>query len=188
MTYLKTIETIATIVFGVMGWILFCYKVQLDIPKLKGKILFAWHGVSNFEDGRNPDGTFYFLYPSITNSGAKPIHILDYELEIDYGKGFERIPRVYLLDNSKSWDFGNIYIDNFLEKLIYNKEGKITHGKILHGFIVFGKADVALNQLPTISYKLTCVDVFNKRHVIQEYSNDINHELAFFNLAGARWK
>ena len=167
---------------------LLLYKLYTEKPKIEGRILTAWHGVQNESTGKNLDWTYYFVYPAITNSGTRPIHILDYELEIDFGDGFKKIPRVYAVDQIKNWNFDFLKIDDFNEKLIYLKDGKLTHGKILHGFIVFGIGDGSFHQKKSKTYKLICIDVFNKKHEIIQKADSINDRLTFFQLSGARSK
>lgn len=182
------IDVIASITFGVVGWLLFSYKVYSERPKIEGRILAAWHGLQSSFDNKNFNFTTYFVYPTISNSGTRPIHILDYQLEIDFGEGFEKIPRLYAVDQINNWKFDFLMIDGFEKKMIYLKDGKLSHGKLLHGFIVFGINDSTFHQRKSIVYKLICIDVFNTKHEIVQLADSINDRLTFLQLSGARNK
>src|SRR5487761_980998 len=92
-------EFFALLVTAIITFVItYVVQIILDRPKVRGSIFNVisadWTQVSKV-DGSSTTRTAYFVYLYLTNYHQHSINILDYELEIDYGSGYEKILRVY---------------------------------------------------------------------------------------------
>lgn len=189
METIKIIELCFKIIIGVVGWMLFSYQFLNAIPKITGQVLFFMRATYKANFGNNVNEiTGYMLYPLLTNKGKRPILIINYELEIDVGNGYEKTRMVHGLDNSMNHSFENMIIPDFVNQLIYKKKSFIKYGQPLHGFLVFGKEDVSYAKKEVFKYKLICIDVFNKKHVIERSTKKLIPFDTFLNFSGSRFK
>jgi hypothetical protein len=168
---------IISLIVAFSGWAVFLYERFTESPRIKGKII-------NVISGRwlihGKELTSFLVYLYITNQHRNSVHILDYELEADFGKGFQNLERVYMIDNSKKWTFldpkgEEIVIPNFKENLIYKTYKSVQFGEICKGFILFA-GNKQLYGINAKKFRVTCLDVFGRRHQF------ISTPEQFFNL------
>lgn len=186
METIKTIELILKAIIGIIGWASFFYLVYFNKSNITGDILFGMRGMMQFNGSTNKPIILYLIYPILTNKGKNAISIYDYELEIDFGLGYQRIKKIHKWDNLGNIDLGDLQAPDFLSQLILNKDPLIKHGHLLHGFIGFAIEDVSYVSKSTLKYKLTCIDAFGSKHVIEKLSSKINNHHIFYNLTGCK--
>lgn len=164
------LSTIIAVIITV--FLTFAIQTYLNRPKIKGKILniirLEW--VSD-KYGRKAS---FWIYVYLTNYHKNPIAVLDYEFEADFGNGYVKIERVYG-DVSKKMDDvipvadskGNIMeFKNFGKHLLYKNAKPVRYGVFNHGFVMFA-GDLSLRDKKMKKLRFTCIDVFNRRHVIE---------------------
>jgi len=170
---LQIILWIITSLIALSGWGTLLYQHIENSPKIEGSILFVLKGQLSEPE----EMTVFLIYPYLTNMRKGEVHILDYELEVDFGNGFEKLNRFYGVDNVENWFFFDsqnreITIPNLKDQLIYKKDTLAKFGTPLHGFILFGGEPSLLNK-EVKEYRLTCIDAFGKKHVIISRPQDI---------------
>ncbi len=163
------------VLFGFSGW----FKVFLDHlsnkPKISGEIINVVRGNSDF--GTGLVATF-LTYPYLHNLRKNAMHILDYRLSVKVDNKWSEVTRVYGIESTPSLTFTSIggtqiEVTDFSKKLIYKKEAPVQHGVPLHGWLMF-VGDLGLYESKISEYKLTCIDVNKKEHVIVSKSDGMN--------------
>ncbi|HEY96934.1 MAG TPA: hypothetical protein G4O16_01985 [Dehalococcoidia bacterium] len=161
-----------SILVALSGWATLGYQVLTSKPKLIGRVFNVIIGEIAEPEIFNGHHTSFLTYLYIINERKNSVHILDYELEIDVGNGFERLYRAYGVQNIQNWGFLSdkyqISIPDFTNKLIYAENRPVEYGTPLHGFVVFTsehpKSDYVSN-MENNKYRLTIIDAFQNKYV-----------------------
>ena len=187
-----TILTISILV-AFSGWAKFLYDILTNKPKISGQIVNVIIGdMANVD---NPSGalTACIVYIYLTNKRRNSVHILDYELEIDLGSGFEKLMRMYGVQNVKDWHFTSethkIEIPDFNRKLIYAENKPVEYGSPLHGFVLFASKKPQssyISNLSTNKYKVPIIDAFQNKHKIITSANEFPNLFLLQDLAGIK--
>ena len=184
---------ILSLIIGLSGWGKITYDWFTSDPKIVGRVL----GVITV-DIRAPNHSFepkttIMVYLYLINKRKNPVHILDYQLEYDTGSGYQKALRVYGFKEDFQPNFTDqnleISFPDFGKKLIYNKHLPIEYGTPLHGFALFstGKKEVdLLNKIKKM--KITCIDAFNKKHVIIHSEEMVENIYLLQDIAGIEIK
>lgn len=162
---LEVFLSLLGILIGLSGWAAFAYERITAGPRLRGRILTVIAGQADLPNERV---TTFLVYLYITNLRNHSVHVLDYEMEIDFGEGFKRLRRWYGADSIRSFKFTDpsgkeIVIPDFQEKLIYKNSASIGFGQLYSGFILFA-GDVDLYTKKAKRYRVICIDALGKRH------------------------
>lgn len=158
-----------TLLVAFSGWFKVLYDYWIAKPKIKGRLLYVNHGPFTVP---NSDARYSFiLYPYLVNSGKNAVHILDYELSINFEVvGWKRMSRVYGKFNGLTVTIpeqgGPHHLVIKDEHLIYQKNEMLQSGAPVHGWAPFVcNSDLAGRKV--IEYKFVCVDAYGKRHVLR---------------------
>jgi hypothetical protein len=145
------------------------------------------------EDPRNPakNLTTFNVYLYLTNRRKNTVHILDYELEIDVGTGYEKMERVWGANTIPNWTFTSkthtMEITNYPEKLITAQAKPIEHGIPLHGFVLFATEKpqhLFLDQVKR--YRITCIDAYQNKHILTSRPDQLQNINLLQELAGIK--
>lgn len=188
----RSIALIITTVAALSGWGTILYNWLTSTPKIKGQILNLMTA-----DWANPQWhkpkTSLFVYLYLINERKNPVHILDYELEFDLGNGYERALRVYgtqrIEQPSFHSDMFEIAIPNFKDKLIYSKNNPVEYGTPLHGFALFATDkphNLIMGKIRKL--KVTCIDAFKDRHIIEATPEQFSNIYLLQDIAGIEIK
>lgn len=163
----KWLPYLLSFLIGLPAWIKILYDYFTSRPKIKGKIFNMIH--AKFETSIDPTIQTAFLpYLFMTNLRNFSTYIIDYELYVNVGNGFEKLIKVYgNLEQIGSIDDGNISIPDFEEKLLGIQPQLVEYGKPLHGFVMFvSKKHQDYYGDKIKRTKLICLDSFGKKHTI----------------------
>jgi hypothetical protein len=156
------------VLIGFSGWVTFLYTYLSGRPKIKGKILQVMRG--NFPNPGNPSETLasltLFLY--LTNARKSAVHLVDYELYIDAGEGFQQMKIVRSSPDAIfhfAYSGRELEIPDFNKRLLFRQIRPIAFGVPFIGFLLFG-GDVRYYTAKIRKFKLVCTDVFGHKHKI----------------------
>ena len=193
--FLKIMVIILTLLFALSGWAALYYNWWTSKPKIEGQIFNVIIGQLPNPEKQNEMLTSFAVYLYLTNLRKNSVHILDYELEIDSGNGYEKAERIYGMHKGKEWKFlseTHIYdIGNFAEKLIYVNKKPVEYGAPLYGFIVFASKnpqDYFIKRMKNLKYKITCIDMFKNTHEIESESEKFLNTNLFYEWANIEIK
>lgn len=179
------------ILVALSGWATFLNERLTSKPKIKGQILNVMTGTMVKPNNSTKRWTVFMVYLYLLNTRKNQVHMLNYELEIDVGKGYEKVHRLYGLPNTQEWKFDNptmiIEIPDFIEKLIYTLNKPVEYGIALKGWIPFA------SEKPQDKYeknvkkiKITCIDVFQKKHTIETQTKEFPDFAELQEIAGIK--
>jgi len=165
----KFIINALTIFFGFSGWLKIVYDYWIARPKIKGRLLYVNQGPIS-----SPDSDVRYsimLYPYLVNAGRNAVHILDYELHVNFEVvGWKRMARIYGKFNGLTVNIHNEGSPHKLvikdEYLIYQKNEMLQPGAPVHGWAPF-VCNLDLEGRKVIEYKFVCVDAYGKSHVMR---------------------
>lgn len=194
MDYESLIAWLVIFIGGIAGWVKFIWERISIIPKIKGQIINVIISIGKPRDPRDQSRvlTFFHVYLYFTNTRRSKVHILDYELEVDTGNGYERMKRGYGAQYSQAtMDFedkqGVKYeISDYPQKVLYVQTNPIEYGIPLHGFVLFASEKPKSKFNNVKRYKVTCVDAFKRRHKITSSPDKFPPFLQFQDLAGIK--
>ena len=169
--FFEIIKWVLATVIALSGWTTLLYNWFTSKPKIRGQIFNVITGSMPNPNNPNQILTAFNVYLYLTNTRKNTVHILDYELEVDTGAGYERMKRVYGAHEIPNWFFGSethtIEIPDYPKKLITAQAKPIEYGVPLHGFVLFASEKPIDNFKENVKrFKVTCVDAFNGRHEI----------------------
>jgi hypothetical protein len=187
------IISIVALLVSVSGWATFIYSIVTSTPKISGQIFNIIIGQMQNPNNSNQQLTSFIVYLYITNERNKSVHILDYEMEVDSGTGFEKVLRVYGVQNVQNWHFESnenlIEIPDFNSKLIYAQNKALDYGSPLHGFVVFASTKPQQSFISNGSsnkYRITIIDAFQKKHYIVSSADKFPNLYLLQDLAGMK--
>jgi hypothetical protein len=157
-----------SLIFGFSGWIAFLYDYYSSRPKIRGKILNVMRG--QFDNPQKPSEklTVFILFLYLTNLRKSAIHLSNFDLEVDVGKGFEKTQPIRGFGNTNvhfAWSTGGeVQIPDFNKGLIYKQKKPIEFGVPFYGYLAFG-ADSKFYKAEINCYKIICTDIFDHKHV-----------------------
>ena len=159
---------IITAIIGLSGWVKFVYDRWTSKPRIEGKILNVMIGRMPNPEQQGKYLTSFLVFLYLTNLRKSSVHMLDYEIEIDPGQGFERLKRVYGIDKNSEWAFFDssgekVDIKNFQNNLIYKKPNPVEFGSLYLGHILFA-GEESLYKKKIKRYKVTCIDALGGKH------------------------
>jgi hypothetical protein len=177
-------------ILGISGWAKLAYDYIVSKPKIAGRVFNIITGSMPHPNIPNKQLTTFLVYLYLTNKRKSPIHILDYEMEIDAGKGYKHVDRVFGINNTNNWTFTDtqgqlLEIPNFQDKLIYKSARPVEYGQPLHGFVFFA-GDASYYGLSREKYKITCRDVFGNKHKIVYKPKESENLFLLQDIAGIR--
>lgn len=163
---------IIVILLTLSGWTSFVYLVYSTKPRLKGSVIAICVAKKKFNI------TSYIIYPYIINHGTQTTEIVDFKLEINFGRGFIPLKRDIIQRDVLSFDFQDlegksIKINNFPDKILSNKSCIAKTGEAIHGFLVF-EAPEEYYKKSEINFNLVCLDANWKKHSIIFDNTKIN--------------
>jgi nucleoside phosphorylase len=167
------------------------YLVQTYLAKPRIKIVIFNMSTGILSFNQKPEYALFTIYVYITNQHHNAVHILDYELNIDFGEGFTRLKRIYQIH--QGWpdpyrtetDTDFVEIPDFTKKLIYANPRPVSYGDILKGFVAFG-GDTTLHGRKARRIRFTCIDAFQKRHTVVTTPEKYLEPLLFYEFVGAK--
>jgi len=172
----NTVVLTISILVAFSGWAKFLYDISTSRPKINGQIFNVLFGEIDDPENKQVKLTIFLVYLYLTNKRRNNVHILDYELEVDLGSGFEKLERVYGVQNVQNWillsGMQQIKIPDFTRKLIYSENKPVEYGSPLHGFVLFASRKPQQLYIESVDnghihkYKITIIDAFQKKHVI----------------------
>jgi len=182
----QIIGIIVAAIIGISGWVTFLYNYISNQPKIIGRLFTVVPGA-----WQEKNMTTYLCYLYLTNQRKAAVHLLDYDLEVDFGEGFNKLNRVYGLGNRKDINFFDmsgkqIVIPDFHKQLIYNKDSLVQFGIPIHGFIMFA-GDASYYGKKAKRYRLTCIDAFGKKHIVVTKPEDFGNLYLLQDLTGIRF-
>ena len=157
---------------GLSGWASFAYNYLTSKPRIQGRILSHMSGEREHPSKAGEKITAFFIYLYLVNHRRNAIHIVDYELELDRGKGYEKMMRFYGLEKMKNWLFtgdGVInHVPDFPSQVITAEAKPIALGNPLRGFVVFASEDAHSTFMENVrKYRVTCIDAFGGKYRIE---------------------
>lgn len=161
-----TISLVVAIVVGLSGWLTLFYSYFSNRPKIRGRILQVMTG--KFTNPEKPDEllTSFTLFLYLTNTRKSPVHLVDYELSIDVGRGPEKL-KIVRSGPDMIYTFvylgRNLQIPNFQQRLLYRQAKPISYGTPFIGFLLFG-GEARYHGVKPRAFKLVCTDVFGHKH------------------------
>lgn len=130
------------------GWVAFLFERLSERPKIRGKVLFYGGGtVSGVKDGKLQDFVATIIGLYLTNHRKSGVHIIDYEVEIGFGKHrflkrFHDFGRPWY-GIQPNWNIGfrdtqgkMIDFQDFNKMLIYRQNKPVQFGSPLTGYMV----------------------------------------------------
>jgi hypothetical protein len=95
--------------------------------------------------------------------------MLQYDMEIDLGKGFEQVQRAWgtsgLNINLGSWISRGIQIPDFMNRLLIRQDRAVEFGIPLKGILLF-LGNIKYYQAKVKRFRITCTDIFGRKHKI----------------------
>ena len=180
---------VVSILIGLSGWVTFLYNWFTSKPNIKGRIFNVITG--DMKDPSDPTKTLtaFNVYLYLTNTRKNTIHILDYELEVDTGNGYEKTERVYGAHKIPNWSFSSqthdMRINDYPKKLITATASPLEQGFPLYGFVLFASRKQSERfKEHAKKYKVTCIDALNNRHKIVSCPKQFPNVFLFQDLAG----
>lgn len=165
--WLQVLLTSFGLVIALSGWA----KVLIDHvsarPKVHGRLINVMKG--RIEIAANSFvGTSFMAYVYIVNARKSTVHVFDFELEADRGKGWERLRRFYSLNVlGDSFPFtapsGEQLLIPLTSTALQATRTVAEFGKPAHGWVLFA-GELALLDSTIRRYRLTCIDANGKRH------------------------
>jgi hypothetical protein len=161
--------------------ITFVVQSYLNRPKVRGRVFEVIRAEWTFNPPNEPNNRIskaaFWAYVYLTNYHRNSIRILDYELEIDFGEGFLKLNRVYgdisrvlpetlMVRISKEPTAREQPIKNINKHLLYKDAKPVQFGNFVHGFVMFA-GDISLHEKTIQKVRFTCIDVFNRKHVLR---------------------
>jgi hypothetical protein len=165
----NTVLSIISIFVSLSGWIVFLYDRATNLPRIKGSIIETISSTWVNESFQKPV-TCILVYLFIVNIRKNPVKVVDYDLEIDIGKGYERFIRVFGEINNPVFNSNEYVIDipDLNSKLIHTNTGILDYGIPVHGFLPFISKTMNLEEIIKMKkLKITCIDAFGKKHYIK---------------------
>ena len=189
--FAEILVPMVSIAVALSGWATLFYFWYTSTPKVIGRIMGVILG-EMIGPKRPPQAlTAFNVYVYLTNSRKSTVHLLDYELEVDLGIGYEKLDRFYGAQKIPDWTFEGteytIEIPAYAEKLIYARSEPVRYAVPLHGFVLFySKRPFAEYSKRVKRFKLTCIDAFQNRHEITARPSDLPNLLLLQELAGIK--
>lgn len=164
------------LLLALSGWGKVLYDLLTARPKVRGRILSVMRGQMQNPQQPNIMLTSFTTYLYLVNQRKNSVHLLDYEFEVKINGKWIELARVYAMHNIPNFTFTApdgepIVIKSFVENLVYRKNQAVDYGKPLQGWIVFA-GDVSLHHADISCYRLTCIDAFGKKHVMENKTAD----------------
>jgi len=190
---LTTIRDIIVTLLALSGW----GKVLIDWisgrPKIRGLIMGVIKSTGptpGLIPGLPSDKAWFMVYAYLVNQRKNAIHILDYHLDIKTGRKWHAGARLYALHTLLNFGFLDVAgkevpVDQFQDNLIYRKNAPVEFGRPLHGWIPF-LADRDLYQAKDVTYRLTCIDAFQRKHRFKTHQRDLPNMGLWAEMAGIR--
>jgi hypothetical protein len=158
----------------------FIVQSYLSRPKVKGGVFGIVQGEWKSHDyTMETRKSFFWPYVYLTNQHRNAVWPLDYEFEVDFGKGYVKLERQYgdisgvfpetiSATISAKGDSGSkpLKMQNLSKQLLYVKSKPIQYGDFLHGFVMF-TGDRELQTQTIVRVKFTCIDAFGRRHTFE---------------------
>lgn len=187
-----TLLYIITTLVALSGWVTYFHNIITNRPKIVGKVLQIMTSEWQNPKFQKPK-TAIFIYMYLVNKRKNPVHILDYEVEIDLGNGFERLQRVYGTKNLAQPTFESeeylISMPNLNENLINSKNIYSEYGVPIHGFALFASDRSHIDIKGKIKkIKVTCLDAFNNRHIVKGSPSDFVNLIYLQDISGIEIK
>ena len=182
----QIIGIIIAAIIGLSGWITFYYNYISNQPKITGRLFTVIVG-----QWKDKNLTSFLCYAYLVNERKAAVHLLDYELEVDFGEGYKKLKKAYGLDNPKNFTFldknrSEIIIPDFQKQLINKKDNLAQYGIPIHGFILF-VGDSSYYSKTVKVYRLTCIDAFGNRHTITTNPGDFGNLYLLQDMTGMRF-
>lgn len=191
--YTLVVTTIITVFLTVT--ITYFVQNYLDKPKIKGRIISILNAqvtpATPFIDGQKTK-SFFGIYVYLTNQHKNDIAIIDYKLELDFGEGYISIPRLYQSlrkflpnpfrgkdENGKTFTFYDLAKHSLIKKT-----DTVKYGTYIHGLAVF-LGDSSLGQKKIQRLKFTSIDVFDRKHVIENKKEEVRPPYVLYELLDA---
>ncbi len=159
-------QIIILFVGAVSGWIAVVITYLSGRPKIRGKILQVMRGTFPNPERRSEVLTSFVLFLYLTNARKSPVHLVDYELQIDAGEGFQGM-KIVRSGPDMAFHFeysgSELQIPDFNRRLLYRQGKSIVFGTPFIGFLMFG-GDAKYYKSAIREFRLTCTDVFGHKH------------------------
>jgi hypothetical protein len=179
---------IIAIIAAVSGWATVAYQYFSDKPKVRGKILQVMHGSMTNPMKTSEKLATFVLFLYLTNARKNAVHLRNYELEVDVGKGYKKMLMVRGILDSTSFTFesesGDIIIPDFNKGLIYRQSKPVEYGVPFYGYLMFA-GDIEYYAQKVRRCKIILTDVFDHKHKLttkQEEFVDIFYLQEIFNI------
>ena len=176
----KLTIAIITSIFGISGWVTFLYNHITHVPKIQGRIFSPIVGKTQItQNGGKRNVTTFLFYLYLTNKRKTAVRVLDYEMELKFTDGTtQKLQRFYgsgIYNFTFEWVNNTEINPNLKENLIHKKQHAIDTKEPLHGFVFFAGSEDLYERYGRGEieiYRLTAIDVFGERHVVQESNLD----------------
>jgi hypothetical protein len=171
-------------VIALSGWAGLYYDHFTHKPRIRGKVFGVFNGQW---DAYNKRLSSYFVFLHLTNARRNAVTIVDYEMEIQIDGEWIRLERVYGIasDTLKYQDEQGKPFTIPAGKMIYDRTTGVEFGKPLQGFVMFAGEPSLFGKQPS-AYRITCLDEFDQKHVIETTPDKLGHTFRFFELAGIK--
>jgi len=166
------------ILISLSGWVSFGYEIFTSNPKVNGKIIGHMSGELQHPQDPKKKTTIFLIYLYLVNKRRNSIHVVDYQLEIERGKVYEKMSRFYGLENMKDPVFdsenGVYIIEDFSKQIITARVRPLTRDQPNFGFVSFFSEEKHETFQDNVEkFKITCRDVFGKEFVIVTNRKDL---------------
>ncbi len=167
------------ILFELSGWLSFGLLWLRHRPNVDGRILQVQKGV----DLENGEMVSYVLYVCVVNASDDLLHLRYFDLEIDYGSGFNmarrKLIQTDIMDYYLKDSIGNrIEIKDFPSEHLYNKNLLLQYGQPVFGFLSFNMPMENYDR-NEIRFKVKCYDAYGRVFEILSDDGKLNNEMVF---------
>ena len=170
----------------------FLYTWVSNKPRIRGRLNYVL--IAPLATGEDPEATqtaALVAHITLTNLGRHPVFIEDYQMEIDRSRGYESIKRLTRIQGFPKFKLGqdSISVKDWREWLIYFPLRAVEYGSPLSGMAIFFIQEPwTILEENIKKYRLTAVDVFEKRHKFEatpEEFVDSGRLVEMFQIGGA---
>jgi hypothetical protein len=157
-------------------------------PRIRGSVNAVLHAPLVLPDER--EITAVMVHVTLTNARPNPTHLVSYDLDINRGRGLERLPRLRRLEGFPALRAGDRLITLTDDVLLYRPPRPVEYGAAQVGVVVYYVEERGLSEQSISVYRFSVQDVFGQRFEMDD-RRDVPNPGGFdvvelFELAGAK--
>jgi hypothetical protein len=135
-------------------------------PRIQGTVNTVLHAPLALPEGR--EITAIMLHATVTNARQYPVHLVSYDLEVDRGRGPERLKRLRRVQSFPALTTGDQQITFTNDALLYWPLRPVEYGTPLVGVVVFYIEEPEVTEDSVRRYSFTVTDIFGQTFKIED--------------------